>query len=211
MTCIYHIIHHLPHLFQSLLFFSLAINKDLKDRCPAPTFSTSHFSSFCLYWFSFFSILQLVQMPFLDRQRCLPHFAHTVLDSFHCFLLLSLFLSISFPFSSLCFPFHCLISLIVDLYLCSVLILPYCYCFAFSFLIFPSSSRALIIWIPVPQSSKSFPHLLIPLLFDCPMLRLLYLVHSSHSWFSLDLGRFVSIYPSLRLAFSHAGLLQLYI
>ena len=168
-------------------------------------------SSFCLCRFSFFSVLQLIQVPFLDRQRCLPHFAHTVLDLFHCFLLLSLFLLISFPFSSLCFPFHCLVSLIVDLYLCSVLILPYCYCFAFSFLIFLSSSRTSITWIPVPQSSKSFPHLLIPLLFDCPVLQLPYLVHSSHGWFSSDLDRFGSISPSLRLAFSCAGLLRSYI
>ena len=32
MTCIYYIIHHLSHPFQSLLLLGLSINKDLKDR-----------------------------------------------------------------------------------------------------------------------------------------------------------------------------------
>ena len=150
-------------------------------------------------------------MPFSDHQRHLPHFAHTVPDSFCCFLLLSLSLLISLPFSSLCFPFCCLVSLIIDLYLCSILIFPYCYHFAFSFLIFPSSSHTSITWIPVPRSGKLFPHFLLPLLFNCPVPRLLYLVHSSHGWFSLDLDRFGSISPSLRLTFSRAGLLRLYI
>ena len=178
-------------------------------HCPAPTFSTLHFFLF---------------LPLLVLLLCSPACPDALLRSSmpspplhpHCSRLVCCYcLTFSFSFdfssfSSLCFPFHCPISLIIDLYLCSILIFLYCYCFVLLFLIFLSLSHTLITWIPV-QSGRSFPHLLLPLLFNCPMLRLLYLVHFSHSWFSSDLGRFGSISPSLRLAFSCAGLLQLYI
>ena len=165
----------------------------------------SHFLHPMFFLFSPLPILLLLHSPacpdallglLTPSPPLCPHCSRLISLLLSCVLLLSLFLSISLPFFSLCFPFHHLISLIVILYLCSIFFFLYSYCFVFSFLILPSLSCTSIAWIPVPQSSKSFPHLLLPLLFDCPMQRLLYLVHSSHGWFSSDLDRFGSISPS---------------